>query len=81
MGTLELEKHNDGRAVVDIRTITKLIPIEVFPEVETQEDIMETLRDMEKRKLVSEWATSRYIDEYSSIITVIFLIAHSIVLC
>ena len=30
---------------------------------------METLRDMERRKLVKEWASARHIDEYTFIIT------------
>jgi hypothetical protein len=48
LGTTDLDMQGGGRAYVDIRTITKLIPKEVFPEVKTQENIMEAIRDMEK---------------------------------
>lgn len=66
---MDLERQGSGRAYVDVRTIVKQIPQEVFPEVETQENIMETMRDMEKRNLIAEWATARYPDEYTFIIT------------
>ncbi|MGI8833399.1 MAG: hypothetical protein ACR2IS_12310 [Nitrososphaeraceae archaeon] len=69
LGTIDLEKEGSNRAYVDVKTVTKHIPPEVFPEVETQENIMETMRDMEKRNLIAEWATARYIDEYTFIIT------------
>jgi hypothetical protein len=69
LGTIDLDKSGSGRATLDIRTIVKLIPKEIFPEIETEEDIMETLRDMERRNLVKEWASARYIDEYTFIIT------------
>jgi hypothetical protein len=68
LGTRDLEMQGSGRAYVDVRTISKLIPAEIFPEIETEADIWETLREMEKRDLIAEWAGARYADETTFII-------------